>query len=261
MQEFRRIIAYHPDRLMRQPRDLEELLQVAEERRSRHTPTCTHPVRMRRPALSQAPEFRLPGGAAAHPETADSRTDSPPRSSRQPTLSPPGAARRPADSAHPAPEHGHEPSARTPVTSSHVANHTCPEARRKSKRVDISKRTSRARALAFRPARRCEHTAQPLNEDQAQRHAVNLEGQATRATAPAVRTNMARVAGNDYCSGQGTRDLERTCKTGDQPPSEHEPKAATAGLRDEDRRGAARKAGGTEETADPLRAAQRSGPG
>ncbi|WP_240799051.1 recombinase family protein [Streptomyces sp. A0958] len=29
--EFRHIIAYHPDRLMRQPRDLEELLQVSDE--------------------------------------------------------------------------------------------------------------------------------------------------------------------------------------------------------------------------------------
>ncbi|WP_326608935.1 recombinase family protein [Streptomyces scopuliridis] len=29
--EFRHIIAHHPDRLMRQPRDLEELLQVSDE--------------------------------------------------------------------------------------------------------------------------------------------------------------------------------------------------------------------------------------
>ncbi|MEH0545424.1 recombinase family protein [Streptomyces sp. B21-105] len=31
--EFRHVIAYHPDRLMRQPRDLEELLQVSDEHR------------------------------------------------------------------------------------------------------------------------------------------------------------------------------------------------------------------------------------
>lgn len=32
-EEFRHVIAYHPDRLMRQPRDLEELLQVADDHR------------------------------------------------------------------------------------------------------------------------------------------------------------------------------------------------------------------------------------
>jgi DNA invertase Pin-like site-specific DNA recombinase len=32
-QKFNHVIAYHPDRLMRQPRDLEELLQIADDRR------------------------------------------------------------------------------------------------------------------------------------------------------------------------------------------------------------------------------------
>jgi DNA invertase Pin-like site-specific DNA recombinase len=31
-QEFSHVVAYHPDRLMRQPRDLEELLQIADDR-------------------------------------------------------------------------------------------------------------------------------------------------------------------------------------------------------------------------------------
>jgi len=66
------------------------------------TQSCAHPDGMRRPALAQAPAFRAPGGAAAHPHSSKPRE-------RRPTA-PGQAAQHPL---HPDP-HDEHPTAHAP---------------------------------------------------------------------------------------------------------------------------------------------------
>ncbi len=188
---------------------------------------------MRRPALAQAPAFRAPGGAAAHPQSSKQQNRQPTAySSRQPAPAPPGAARRAADSAHPAPGHGHEPTARTPATSSHITSSTSP--RRGEQATELTKARGLHGCEPWSSGPRDEaNTQHNPSTGEAQRRAVNLEDPATRATAPEARTDTARVAGNDCCSTQATQGRQPLSEAGDEPPSEQEPKAATAGLRGE----------------------------
>ena len=124
---------------------------------------------------------------AARPRThkaADSRTDSPPHPSRQPAPSPPGAARQAADSAHPAPEHGHEPKRGRRAQAATQRASPAPRRGEQATELTEAKGTSRGASPGLPAPASGEHAAQPLDEDEAQRRASKSQAAAVPSRRP-----------------------------------------------------------------------------